>query len=161
MLMVDGKKIWIVDVKYYERLLKDIEDSGVCFKISFIPPSVWDKIEDIKNVMKENEEGDIELDAIPPQLLNTLLPFQLDGVIFGVERKGRCMIADEMGLGKTIQGISIAVCYHNDWPLLVIVPSSVKLQWKAEFKKFLPEFAGDIHVIENGKGRYTICVNNR
>lgn len=36
-------------------------------------------------------------------LLNSLLPFQLDGVRFGLQRGGRCLIADEMGLGKTLQ----------------------------------------------------------
>ena len=33
----------------------------------------------------------------------TLLPFQKDGVKFGLQRGGRCLIADEMGVGKTIQ----------------------------------------------------------
>lgn len=40
---------------------------------------------------------------LPKKLVDTLLPFQLDGVRFGLRRGGRCLIADEMGLGKTIQ----------------------------------------------------------
>ncbi|CAN0450894.1 unnamed protein product [Scytosiphon promiscuus] len=37
---------------------------------------------------------------LPAGLRQTLLPFQRDGVLFGLRRKGRCIIADEMGTGK-------------------------------------------------------------
>jgi hypothetical protein len=40
---------------------------------------------------------------IPRVLRESLLPFQLEGVEFGVKRGGKCLIADEMGTGKTIQ----------------------------------------------------------
>lgn len=36
------------------------------------------------------------------------------------------MIADDMGLGKTIQALGIAHCFQESWPLLVVVPSSVR-----------------------------------
>lgn len=37
---------------------------------------------------------------LPDGLRETLLPFQRDGVLYGLRRKGRCLIADEMGTGK-------------------------------------------------------------
>lgn len=40
---------------------------------------------------------------LPPNLSKTLLPFQKEGVKFGLQRGGRCLFADEMGVGKTIQ----------------------------------------------------------
>lgn len=40
---------------------------------------------------------------LPQKLLDVLLPFQRDGLRFGLRRGGRCLIADEMGLGKTLQ----------------------------------------------------------
>lgn len=40
---------------------------------------------------------------LPKRLLDVILPFQLEGVKFGLRRGGRCLIADEMGLGKTLQ----------------------------------------------------------
>lgn len=43
------------------------------------------------------------ISELPKTLLSALLPFQLDGVCFGLRRGGRCLIADEMGLGKTLQ----------------------------------------------------------
>ena len=35
-----------------------------------------------------------------------------------------------MGLGKTIQAICIAAFYQKEWPLLVVVPSSVRFTWE-------------------------------
>ena len=48
---------------------------------------------------------------------------------FGVMKNGRVLIADDMGLGKTIQAICLACYYRNEWPLMVIVPSSVRFDW--------------------------------
>jgi len=53
-------------------------------------------------------------------------------------------LADEMGLGKTIQTIALLAhlaCEHEVWgPHLVIVPTSVMLNWEMEFKKWCPGF---------------------
>ncbi|KAK4095845.1 hypothetical protein N658DRAFT_562827 [Parathielavia hyrcaniae] len=54
------------------------------------------------------------------------------------------ILADEMGLGKTIQTIALLAhlaCHHQVWgPHLVIVPTSVMLNWEMEFKKWCPGF---------------------
>ncbi|KAL0384867.1 UNVERIFIED_CONTAM: SWI/SNF-related matrix-associated actin-dependent regulator of chromatin subfamily A-like protein 1 [Sesamum radiatum] len=50
-----------------------------------------------------DEKVDELISELPKTLVNALLPFQLDGVRFGLRRGGRCLIADEMGLGKTLQ----------------------------------------------------------
>lgn len=54
------------------------------------------------------------------------------------------ILADEMGLGKTIQTISLLAYLaeqHGVWDThLVIVPTSVILNWVTEFQKFLPGF---------------------
>ena len=43
-----------------------------------------------------------------------------------VLRGGRVLIADDMGLGKTIQALGIACYYKENWPLLIVCPSSVR-----------------------------------
>ncbi|TPX47692.1 hypothetical protein SeMB42_g01787 [Synchytrium endobioticum] len=52
------------------------------------------------------------------------------------------ILADEMGLGKTIQTISLLAWLAIDkgiWgPHLIIVPTSVLLNWECEFKKWCP-----------------------
>ncbi|RDB25175.1 Helicase SWR1 [Hypsizygus marmoreus] len=54
------------------------------------------------------------------------------------------ILADEMGLGKTIQTIALLAhlaCDRGIWgPHLIVVPTSVLLNWEMEFKKFLPGF---------------------
>ena len=50
-----------------------------------------------------DDKVDELIGMLPKTLLDALLPFQLDGVRFGLRRGGRCLIADEMGLGKTLQ----------------------------------------------------------
>ena len=49
------------------------------------------------------EEVERQMGSMPPVLRKALLPFQVEGVRFGLRRGGRCLIADEMGVGKTIQ----------------------------------------------------------
>ena len=48
---------------------------------------------------------------------------------FGIWKNGRVLIADDMGLGKTIQAICLACYYRREWPLLIVVPSSVRFDW--------------------------------
>lgn len=36
-----------------------------------------------------------------------------------------------MGLGKTVQALTIARYYMDDWPLLIVCPSSLRLTWAA------------------------------
>ncbi|XP_053554213.1 DNA annealing helicase and endonuclease ZRANB3 isoform X2 [Bombina bombina] len=55
-----------------------------------------------------------------------------------------------MGLGKTIQAIAVAYHYKSEWPLLIVVPSSLKYPWIEELEKWIPELCPeDITVIEN------------
>ncbi|XP_024918595.1 DNA annealing helicase and endonuclease ZRANB3 isoform X3 [Cynoglossus semilaevis] len=60
------------------------------------------------------------------------------------------MIADEMGLGKTVQAIAVACAFRQEWPLLVVVPSSLKYPWIEELERWIPELQpGDINLVEN------------
>ncbi|KAE8744020.1 hypothetical protein FOCC_FOCC009304 [Frankliniella occidentalis] len=71
---------------------------------------------------------------------------------YSVSRGGRVLIADDMGLGKTIQALAIADYYHDEWPLLIVCPSSMRFQWVAEIRKHLKNVNADsIFVITNGK----------
>lgn len=52
------------------------------------------------------------------------------------------ILADEMGLGKTIQTIALLAFFaehKNDWgPHLIVVPTTVLLNWKTEFQRWCP-----------------------
>ncbi|XP_075613328.1 DNA annealing helicase and endonuclease ZRANB3 isoform X4 [Balearica regulorum gibbericeps] len=97
-----------------------------------------------------SENVDAKLSFLPERLRKKLLPFQEKGIIFALQRNGRCMIADEMGLGKTIQAIAISYYYKNEWPLLIVVPSSLRYPWVEEMEKWIPELSpDDISIIQN------------
>lgn len=55
-----------------------------------------------------------------------------------------------MGLGKTIQAISVACIFKQEWPLLIVVPSSLKYPWIEELEKWIPELdPRDINLVES------------
>ena len=66
------------------------------------------------------------LDFLPVKLRKALLPFQREGVKYGLEKEGRLLIADEMGLGKTLQALCVAYKYKEEWPVLIVAPASMR-----------------------------------
>ncbi|XP_057517108.1 uncharacterized protein LOC130798224 [Amaranthus tricolor] len=85
---------------------------------------------------------------LPRKLLDTLLPFQIDGLKFGLQRGGRCLIADEMGLGKTLQAIAIASCFADEGSILVVCPAILRYSWAEELEHWLPCYLPqDIHLV--------------
>lgn len=103
--------------------------------------------------------------GIPESLALTLTGYQRGGVNFVLSKNGRALIADEMGLGKTLQSIAAMCAYVDEGPLLVLCPSSVRFNWKAELLQWLGEGASkndaedhaafvttfDIQVFQSGK----------
>jgi len=81
-------------------------------------------------------------DPLLDQLIKAnLYPYQKEGVLF-VARAGRCLLADDMGLGKTIQAIAATELMAREFhveKVLVVCPTSLKYQWKAEIEKFTEE----------------------
>ncbi|XP_077223534.1 SNF2 domain-containing protein / helicase domain-containing protein / HNH endonuclease domain-containing protein isoform X2 [Tasmannia lanceolata] len=95
-----------------------------------------------------DDEVDSLSEKIPKMLRDALLPFQLDGVRFGLRRGGRCLLADEMGLGKTIQAIAIASCFMSEGPVLVVCPAILRFSWAEELERWLPFILpADIHLV--------------
>ncbi len=54
-----------------------------------------------------------------------------------------------MGVGKTIQALCLAMLYRNEWPMIVVCPASLKLNWKDEALKWVPNLdTSQIQVIK-------------
>ena len=75
--------------------------------------------------------------GVPEGLSRAMAPYQRGGVDFVMNKNGRALIADEMGLGKTVQAIASMAVYREDWPLLVLTPSSARYHWETEFMQWL------------------------
>lgn len=89
-------KIWSFNIKDYDLVRERVGNLNPDVVIGTIPKFVL-------NLLKNNPETETShsyLSAIEPTLASALLSFQRDGVSFGIEKGGRCMIADDMGLGK-------------------------------------------------------------
>ncbi|RCV13837.1 hypothetical protein SETIT_2G378100v2 [Setaria italica] len=95
-----------------------------------------------------DKEVDELLKKLPQQVKDALLPFQLEGVRFGLQRRGRCLIADEMGLGKTLQAIAIACCFKDEGSILIVCPAVLRYTWAEELERWDPSFMPkDIHLV--------------
>ncbi|KAI9145150.1 SNF2 family N-terminal domain-containing protein [Paraphysoderma sedebokerense] len=94
--------------------------------------------------------------ALDDSIVQTPIPILLRGTLREYQHAGldwlaalynnnlNGILADEMGLGKTIQTIALLAhlaCQHGVWgPHLIVVPTSVMLNWEVEFKKWCPGF---------------------
>jgi superfamily II DNA or RNA helicase len=89
-------------------------------------------------------EADAFSPAIPSTLQADLRPYQRDGILWlarlahwGV---GACL-ADDMGLGKTLQTLGLLLIRATGGPALVVVPTSLVDNWRAEARRFAPPLA--------------------
>ncbi|KAI1265854.1 SNF2 family domain-containing protein [Xylariaceae sp. FL1019] len=126
------------------------EDQNTSIPSENTPPDV----ETGSSVMKlDHSRSDTPHSQVLPK---TEVPFLLRGTLREYQHYGldwlaglymnqtNGILADEMGLGKTIQTIALLAhlaSQHEVWgPHLVIVPTSVMLNWEMEFKKWCPGF---------------------
>lgn len=66
-----------------------------------------------------------------------LRDFQREGVSFLESRDGCALLGDDMGLGKTVQAAAwLQLRWEDALPALVVCPSSLKLNWARELRKF-------------------------
>ncbi|XP_064958008.1 uncharacterized protein LOC135608880 isoform X2 [Musa acuminata AAA Group] len=91
-------------------------------------------------------------DRMPSYVESKLLPFQREGIRFMLQHGGRALLADEMGLGKTLQAIAVAACIPDAWPVLVVTPSSLRLQWASMIQQWLNISSADILVVLSQHG---------
>lgn len=83
--------------------------------------------------------------AVPSLLQGTLREYQhigLDWMVTMYEKRLNGILADEMGLGKTIMTISLLAhlaCSGHWGPHLIVVPTSVLLNWEMELKRWCPQ----------------------
>ena len=84
----------------------------------------------------EEPEWDMQTEIDETKLEN-FYPFQIEGVRFLEARQGNGIISDQMGLGKTIEALGYLKLHLEMRPALIVCPASLKLNWKAEFKRWL------------------------
>ncbi|KAL7138579.1 hypothetical protein ABFS83_10G173600 [Erythranthe nasuta] len=145
----------------------DDESNG--FHLDICPHPEEDEAECVRSPGKDLQSEDIIADAAAAARLaqptgntfsttkvRTKFPFLLkyplreyqhiglDWLVTMYENRLNGILADEMGLGKTIMTIALLAhlaCERGIWgPHLIVVPTSVMLNWETEFLKWCPAF---------------------
>ena len=137
----------IADHKILQTKLRQIDD----VTIQPLPP--W--VISITSVPQATKKLQDDAMISGGHLYQSLMPFQKEGVRYGIEHEGRVLLADEMGLGKTLQALCIANYYALEWPLLIICPSSLRMAWKEAILTWLPDIKSyDVTVAFSTKDCY-------
>lgn len=120
-------KHWTVPVTSIDELKSFGESFG--FHIGESAKTIINGVE--SNLEQSYSAERIELGI---ELKKTLFDFQTVGADFAI-RLHNVINGDDMGLGKTPQGIATAIG-HNEWPILVVCPKSLRLNWRKEFHEW-------------------------
>lgn len=80
--------------------------------------------------------------TFPKELQAELRDYQREGVCWMARLAswgaGACL-ADDMGLGKTLQAITLMLARRKEGASLVVVPTSVTMNWRNEINRFAPQ----------------------
>ncbi|ESQ40715.1 hypothetical protein EUTSA_v10012481mg [Eutrema salsugineum] len=155
----DGGKAGVYKIRDYSMVLGCLKRSKIV-EVEEIPWTTFAVVEKLSQSFISGKwepskpehftEEKVEelIESLPRKLVNSLLPFQLDGLRFGLRRGGRCLIADEMGLGKTLQAIAIAGCFISEGSILVVCPAVLRFSWAEELERWLPFcLPSDVHLV--------------
>lgn len=96
----------------------------------------------IVNSIAASRATDADIEIPVPQGINpstgepfAYLPYQKAGIFYASQREN-ILISDEMGLGKSIQTVGVANLDNTVHRVLIVCPSSIKLNWKKEWLRW-------------------------
>ncbi|RNA00532.1 SWI SNF-related matrix-associated actin-dependent regulator of chromatin subfamily A 1 [Brachionus plicatilis] len=150
-------KKWSFELKEYQDLVKKILNKFKRGEVQLVPlpNALLDVFQNqLKGLNYPKIDPSIDFEHIKKKIdadiAKSLMPFQIEGVKFAIQQNGRLLLADDMGLGKTVQALAIASYYKEEWPLFIIVPSSVKFMWKESAKRWLSESLAKVCNLKHG-----------
>ena len=154
---LNDQSIGLLDRKALSVIGGDWEDDALFVRKSqaaaVLPlldlPSVkWE--ENLRRMAEGLRQGSAFETAFPdPSFKGTLLPYQQKGVdwlAFLYRWNFSGLLADEMGLGKTVQVLAFfSRLAGNKLPILIVAPTSLLFNWRAEIARFLPSASVYVH----------------
>ena len=173
-----------LEAQRFEQLRKLIDEARLLqdgggeksVRVSRFQASLWDELQQLgiideqasvwnKSVSALIATGEIETQAVPERFNAELRPYQQEGYdwlsfLFDAGLGG--ILADDMGLGKTIQALAL-ICRAVDRPdgsdpFLVVAPTSVVGNWRAEARKFAPHLK--VVTINETAGRRGVSITD-
>ena len=101
------KRMWNFKLSEHDDLMKKVRPLQKSDNIHFEALPRW-IVSTFKNFTSNlPQEQEVDFSLVEETIANALMPFQREGVIYALQRKGRVFLADDMGLGKTIQSLGI------------------------------------------------------
>lgn len=137
--MVDSKKAHLMAVPsdQIESFIRYFSGTNETILVDIATSNHLERMNDDRvNVMRNFLRAEYTKNFIR----GSLMDFQKKGVAF-LRYKKNTILADDMGLGKTIQTIEFLLRERSDSLLtcaLIVVPASLKIQWKREIEAFSP-----------------------
>ena len=133
------RRIWwtMLNPANADRIAKAMQDLGIEIDDENVPAVLYEFTEKQRTNRSAATATDADFEATGLREGMELMPFQRAGVKQAVAVRST-IIADEMGLGKTVQALA-AIAHLEAFPALVIVPASLKLNWKREIKRWVPD----------------------
>ena len=142
------RRVWLFPLSSHDRIVDALRGAaGVKVKVEPLHPLPAAVLKAAAAIPDDSSR----YCHIPASLETQLMSFQREGVKFGLRHGGRALIGDEMGLGKTVQALALAAAYRDEWPGLIVAPSSLREQWADALHKWLGVTEDRVHIVHNGK----------
>ena len=129
----------------------DLASWATEYRANYIEPAL-----ELREAVEIDEDSDKKNDVTEQALVLRdelkLFPHQACGAAFMASTDG-CGIFDETGTGKSAQTITAIRSAHRAgkkdiFPVLIVVPNSIKTTWKREWNRWWPELT--VHIVEGG-----------
>ena len=143
------KHAWLVPIESVEEVLAFAKTHSA--KTTLEVEDLVTESESVREIVESSQAKDAQITV--KGLNGEMLPFQRAGVAYAMKAMGweyqnedwvrtsnpvgGVLIGDEMGLGKTIQGLAVLQA-TKAFPAVIVCPASLKLNWKRELEKWIP-----------------------
>lgn len=117
--------------KFNAPMLEELNENG--FRLT--PDKAY------KNLVERISTSNTTEIRIPKNINAELRSYQKDGYLWMSRLAlwgAGALLADDMGLGKTLQAITLLLSRAAQGPQLVVVPTSVSMNWHNELARFAP-----------------------
>ena len=135
----------VVNIAGLNKIIDYIKQNNLHFKFINLTPEEIDKFKNdylerqkhVNDVLQlKTKELDVSNFEMPNLKIEPYI-YQKQAVLFFEKAGGKCILGDQPGTGKTIMAIAYAVKHRLK--TLIICPSSLRLNWRAEIEKFTDE----------------------
>ena len=159
-----ANSVWSFLISMHDQVIRTLQSGGLgggCFHCKVEPVHAFPLRllgHSLRTRLREERVDEI-FQNIPEHLQKKLMEFQTRGVRYVIKLNGRGLIGDEMGLGKTVQALAVAAAFKDAVPVLIICPSSLKMQWAEAIHEWLRVTENHVSIVTTGKD--TKSLDNR